>query len=1090
MIQFRFYLIVGAFLVSMSFTNYATAATRTWDGEGTDGDWSTCENWSSDTCPTSTDAVLFDGVASVKDSIVDAAFGGTVTSISITSGYTGTTTLARALTVSGTGVSFSHSGGGLDISGQILTLSGSSGSLISSGGTFVASNATTTFSSNSGTQTLTCTGTWPGVLDPGSSTASFTLSSGCNATLAKTISKQGSITLAGDATAQVGSTITLSVLTVSSNLTVTGSLAGLANLATTTFSGSASTQALTCTGTWPGILDPGSSTASFTLSSGCNATLAKTISKQGSITLAGDATAQVGSTITLSVLTVSSNLTVTGSLAGLANLATTTFSGNASTQTLTCTGTWPGILDPGSGVSIFSLASGCVITLSSNVNKPSTIFVRGTIDFGDNNFTATKLYASSTAILKLTGGQSTFKQPTYYDEGSVIEYTGTGAYASLKAGSSYSNLKITGSGSFSTSTAITVTGDFWQSAGTFSPSATTTFSGSSNATATTTSGSNFSSVDFNKTSATTTLAGAGLQLTGNLVLSSGGLDASASSCSSASCDITLAGNWNGGNNLFTSQSGTVSFNGNNQLITGTTTFYNLTKTISSADTLTFGSGETQTISNTWTAQGASGNLLTLAASSPGTAWLIDPQGTRSIEYLIVSDSNNINATNIDAVGFNVTNNSNNTGWTFVIAPTPTPTPTPTATSVLGGSFFYVSQIPTPSPTPTPFYSSTVTVTERNQADSGRSEAELSIISRDTTVYPNYPKLSPDRTPSQTVIADDSASKTQQIILVQKSSESTSTPPFLTIAFRANEGAGLLVGLMLLIFSYIRLPFSTSNIGVLFFHLYTLITVYKFSHKRFPWGTVYDSETKAPLDPAYVELFNESGNKIGESFTDIDGRYGFVVEPGKYSLNATKSHHTFPSIKLRGRNSDILYRDLTFGEPIEVGREGSINKNIPLDPIGFDWNQLEIQRRGLTRFYRFGDPVFLVFFTALFYVGFLITLWQFVSDVTILKSVLLLIYIVIFIARLLNPRQRLYGNIMDSSGKAIPFAILRLYSVENGIELAHKTADIYGRYFLLTAEDKSYRITIEKRTGNETYTGIHEETLGAKHGIINKNITVS
>lgn len=78
----------------------ANAATRTWDGGGADNNWSTAANWSSDTVPGSGDLAVFDGT-STKNSTIDASFAGTITELQMNSGYTGTTTQARSLTVNG-----------------------------------------------------------------------------------------------------------------------------------------------------------------------------------------------------------------------------------------------------------------------------------------------------------------------------------------------------------------------------------------------------------------------------------------------------------------------------------------------------------------------------------------------------------------------------------------------------------------------------------------------------------------------------------------------------------------------------------------------------------------------------------------------------------------------------------------------------------------------------------------------------------------------------------------------------------------------------------------------------------------------------
>ncbi|MFA4917509.1 MAG: Ig-like domain-containing protein, partial [Syntrophales bacterium] len=131
-------------------------------------------------------------------------------------------------------------------------------------------------------------------------------------------------------------------------------------------------------------------------------------------------------------------------------------------------------------------------------------------------------------------------------------------------------------------------------------------------------------------------------------------------------NINISGNWTNPGGTFAPGTGTVVLNGTNQTISGSTTFYNLTKSVSTADTLTFTAGTTQTINNTLTLNGASGNLLSLRSSSTGNQWNINPQATRTISYLDVKDSNNINATLIATNGLNITNSGNNTNWNFPV----------------------------------------------------------------------------------------------------------------------------------------------------------------------------------------------------------------------------------------------------------------------------------------------------------------------------------------------------------------------------------------------------------------------------------------
>ena len=85
----------------------------------------------------------------------------------------------------------------------------------------------------------------------------------------------------------------------------------------------------------------------------------------------------------------------------------------------------------------------------------------------------------------------------------------------------------------------------------------------------------------------------------------------------ASSTIYVSGDWE---NLgtFTHNSGEVNFDGaggSTQTILGDTTFYYFTAETSTARTLKFTDGSTQTVSGTWTITGSSGQLITLMANA-------------------------------------------------------------------------------------------------------------------------------------------------------------------------------------------------------------------------------------------------------------------------------------------------------------------------------------------------------------------------------------------------------------------------------------------------------------------------------------------
>ncbi len=130
-----------------------------------------------------------------------------------------------------------------------------------------------------------------------------------------------------------------------------------------------------------------------------------------------------------------------------------------------------------------------------------------------------------------------------------------------------------------------------------------------------------------------------LDVNGNLTISYGSeLDVSASDFA-----VTLGGNWinKTGTGGFIKRGGTVTLDGSNQSVSGTTLFHNLSKTVSSPDTLTFYRLGVQTVSGALTLRGAASNLLSIRSSTNGSAarLRLDAEGSQTIDYLDVKDAN-------------------------------------------------------------------------------------------------------------------------------------------------------------------------------------------------------------------------------------------------------------------------------------------------------------------------------------------------------------------------------------------------------------------------------------------------------------------
>lgn len=177
-----------------------------------------------------------------------------------------------------------------------------------------------------------------------------------------------------------------------------------------------------------------------------------------------------------------------------------------------------------------------------------------------------------------------------------------------------------------------------------------------------------------------------IQINGNLTNSAGIFDANGQ-------NISIAGNWDN-SGTFTPGASTISVIGSGtSVIKGTNTFYNLainTANASTAKTVNFASGVTQTITGALTLAGTAEKVLTLGRDGgSGTAkyTLAIPSGFQSGQYIHVSNSNITGGVIVPGSYLNVFDDGNNLGWDFdTTYPTITITSTPESPNGSGGYF--------------------------------------------------------------------------------------------------------------------------------------------------------------------------------------------------------------------------------------------------------------------------------------------------------------------------------------------------------------------------------------------------------------------
>ncbi|MFC1570680.1 DUF2341 domain-containing protein, partial [Candidatus Omnitrophota bacterium] len=270
------------------------------------------------------------------------------------------------------------------------------------------------------------------------------------------------------------------------------------------------------------------------------------------------------------------------------------------------------------GLATMDQASGKIELSGDSVFYDLTVN-QGLVELLDHDLVVNNQFQVAEGVeFRLYGDDAqTVTVPTLPADTTVV-YNGTGTYSSLKMGSSYYNLTIA-SGTYTMATDIA--GDW-----TIADGATVTLSDTVN-------------------------------VTGDVSLA-GTIDDQAQI-------INVTGDWNqSGTGDMTTPTGTVNFVGEDQEITGSTTFGNITKTIPGATsyTLEFEEGSIQTVEGTITFTGQTDAYLFLRSSVEDSPWNIVNNGnTESVSYVNVKDSNNTGQTITATTSSNF---GNNVGWDF------------------------------------------------------------------------------------------------------------------------------------------------------------------------------------------------------------------------------------------------------------------------------------------------------------------------------------------------------------------------------------------------------------------------------------------
>jgi len=360
----------------------------------------------------------------------------------------------------------------------------------------------------------------------------------------------------------------------------------------------------------------------------------------------------------------------------------------------------------------------------------------------------------------------------------------------------------------------------------------------------------------------------------------------------------------------------------------------------------------------------------------------------------------------------------------------------------GGTGNGVNPLPTPLPVTTP--------APTDNGDNGQPVPTPTPIVRPTVPGNHNPTPTPDNTVTQNSSTDKGKTITEVL--------GGMTEPLKTIV---KSGAAKPISLDLTAFAvttsmsvYLLDLLAVMQTGKAF--NFGLLTLGFWKKKKNPWGVVYDAKNKQPLDPVIVTLTGMDGKKY-QCITDMYGRYEFIVNPGQYYIEASKTDYAYPSNMVRTQLEETAYEDVLATSTITVRKDEAVRYNIPMDPLKKNWNQLEKVRLGIKGPHKLWKPI-----TRLsFYFGLVWSIFAVVVTPSTFNLVILGIFSVYTIYVLFIERHERWGVITDQYDNPSAGLLVTLVNPAHP-NLSGKQAvtDVWGRYNFLVSKG-SHKIKIEK-----------------------------
>jgi hypothetical protein len=247
-----------------------------------------------------------------------------------------------------------------------------------------------------------------------------------------------------------------------------------------------------------------------------------------------------------------------------------------------------------------------------------------------------------------------------------------------------------------------------------------------------------------------------------------------------------------------------------------------------------------------------------------------------------------------------------------------------------------------------------------------------------------------------------------------------------------------------------------------------------------WGVVFNSDTKLPIPAVKIVLLDQSGKEMITTYSDKDGRFGFLVSSGTYIMEVFKKDYTL----VIDKDHDELYGKVYDGRSVRIGEDHIMTSNIAMKADNVNWQEFSEKR---TAQYNSKWAVFAkYFFISIYAIGFFATIVITYFYPSVFNFVILGIYIILFIYRTFFSKKK-YGLVETGDGKPVAFAVVNLYDKNTKAKQNFAVTDSVGRYYLL-ADNGKYTL----KAKGQPISGKQFEKTGdveVTDGIVRKDIIV-